>query len=153
MDKRKASFVRRFARKALCRVVLVAALVVPAAAGAAGPGTLICGSTCDGGGGGWTGCTQTEASDSSGIPYVAYYRHYLVVSYCKHAGVITSVDIAAHGCDWQGTAYCSTGPAWLTGGGVGYGYATFTGHATYIGALAGVPFAGTTVVDLTIPWG
>ena len=43
--------------------------------------------------------------------------------------------------------------AWLTGGGVGYGYATFTGHATYIGALAGVPFAGTTVVDLTIPWG
>jgi hypothetical protein len=36
---------------------------------------------------------------------------------------------------------------------VGYAYATYTGHATYVGALAGVPFAGTSVVNLTIPWG
>jgi hypothetical protein len=144
-------------RKALLMIALVAALAVPAGAagatGAASPDSMICGPACDGGGGGWTGCTQTTESDSSGIPYLAYYRHYLVVSYCKQAGVITSAEIVAHGCDWQGTAYCSTGPAWLTGGGAGYGYATFTGHAVYIGALAGVPFAGTTVVNLTIPWG
>ena len=144
-------------RKALVIIALVitalaAAGVLPAA-GVAAPGSVICGTACDGGGGGWTGCTQATASDASGIPYLAYYRHYLVVSYCKQAGVITRIEIAAHGCDWQGTAYCSTGPAWLTGGGVGDGYATFTGHATYIGALSGVPFAGTTVVDLTIPWG
>ena len=57
----------------------------------------------------------------SGIPYIAYYRHYLVVNYCKVNGVITSLGIAAHGCDFQGTAVCSAGPAWQTGGGVGRG--------------------------------
>jgi hypothetical protein len=88
-----------------------------------------------------------------GIPYLSYYRHYLVVNYCKRNGLITSIGIAAHGCDFQGTAACSAGPAWQTSGGVGTGYASFTGHAVYIGALAGVPFAGTSVVNVSIPVG
>jgi len=146
--KRKESIVRN----ALLIIALVAALGVPVAASAAPP-PVICGTPCDGGGGGWTGCTQETVSDSSGIRWLAYYRHYLVVSYCKQNGIITSAGIVAHGCDWEGTALCSAGPAWLTGGGVGSSYATYTGHATYIGALGGVPFAGTSVVNLTILWG
>jgi len=144
-------------RKALLIIAFAAALAVPAvsAAGSSPPGhRILCGGSCDGGGtGGWTGCTQQTVADSGGIPYLARYRHYLVVSYCKQNGVITSTGIQAHGCDWEGTSYCSVGQAWLTGGGVGYGYVSYTGHATYIGALAGVPFAGTSVVDLSIPLG
>ena len=141
-------------RKALLILVVLAALAGPAAVAAKSPPPVVCGGVCDGGGGGgWSGCTSQTASESFGVPWIAYVRHYLVVSYCKVNGVITSVGIAAHGCDYQGTAYCSTGPAWQTGGGVGSGYATFTGHATYIGALGGVPFAGTTVVNLAIALG
>jgi hypothetical protein len=140
-------------RKALLILGVLAALAVPAAATAKSPITVVCGGPCDSGGTGWTGCTSQTASDASGLPYIAYYRHYLVVNYCKVNGVITSLGIAAHGCDFQGTAVCSTGPAWQTGGGVGSGYASFTGHATYVGALAGVPFAGTSVVNLTIALG
>jgi hypothetical protein len=143
-------------RKALVLIAVAAALLVPAAASAAiapGPTGMICGTACDGGGGGFTGCTQVTATDSSGIPWIAYYRHYLVVNFCKQNGAITSLSLAAHGCDWSGTALCNTGAAWLTSGGVGYGWASYTGHAVYVGALAGVPFAGTSVVDLTIPLG
>jgi hypothetical protein len=144
-------------RKALLILGVLAALAVPAAATAAPakapPPPVICGVPCDGGGGGWTGCTSQTATDASGIPFFARYSHYLVVSYCKRAGIITSISIAAHGCDYQGLGFCSTGPAWQTGGGAGSGYATFTGHATYVGTLNGIPFAGTSVVNLTIGWG
>ena len=136
-------------RKTLLILAALAALAIPAAAVAKAP-PVICGGVCDGGGGGWTGCTSQTEADSLGLRYISYYRHYLVVSYCKRNGVITSIGIAAHGCDFEGVAVCSTGPAWQTGGGVGFGYATFTGHATYIGGLGGVPFAGTSVVNLTI---
>ncbi|HEX4678042.1 MAG TPA: hypothetical protein VH210_02390 [Gaiellaceae bacterium] len=138
-------------RKALLILVALAALAIPAAAVAKAPPTVaICGGACDGGGGGWTGCTSQTAADSLGIRYISYYRHYLVVSYCKSNGIITSLGIAAHGCDFEGVAVCSAGPAWQTGGGVGSGYATFTAHATYIGGIGGVPFAGSSVVNLTI---
>ena len=142
-------------RKALLILGVLAALAVPAAATAKAPPVIlaICGGVCDSGGSGWTGCTSQSASESVGVPYLSYVRHYLVVSYCKVNGWITSVGIAAHGCDYQGAAFCSTGPAWQTGGGVGSGYATFTGHATYVGALGGVPFAGTSVVNVSIALG
>ena len=139
--------------KAFVMAALVAALALPVAAQARSGPPVICGTACDGGGGGWTGCTTQTTSSSGGIRFLAYYRHYLAVSYCKRNGVITSLSIAAHGCDYEGVAFCSAGPAWQTGGGVGSGYASFTGHATYIGTLNGVPFAGTDVVNLTISWG
>lgn len=138
-------------RKALLILGALAALAVPAAATAKTPlPSVICGTACDGGGGGWTGCTQQTAVDDLGIRWVAYYRHYLVVSYCKRNGIITSIDIAAHGCDFEGLTVCYPGSAWQTGGGVGSSYATFTGHATYVGGVGGMPFAGTSVVNLTI---
>lgn len=142
-------------RHALLMLGLLAALVLPAAAAAqkAPPPLVICGTACDGGGGGWSGCTQASASDSGGVRYVAGYRHVLVVSYCKRYGIITSLSIAAHYCEATGFIGCSTGPAWLTGGGVGSGYATFTGRATWTGTIAGAPYNSTSVVDLTIPWG
>ena len=77
----------------------------------------------------------------------------LVVSYCKRYGVITSLSIAAHYCDTSGFIGCAAGPAWQTGGGVGSGYASFTGRATWTGTVAGAPYNSTSVVDLTIPWG
>lgn len=143
-------------RKALIVIGVLAALAVPAAASAGAPPVappVICGSVCEGGGGGWSGCTQATASDSGGIPWIAHYNHYLVVSYCKSYGVITSAAIVAHGCSVDGAVYCSAGPAWLTGGGAGYGYATYTGKATWVGAVNGVPWSSTSTVDLTIPWG
>ena len=39
------------------------------------------------------------------------------------------------------------------GGGGGYGYATAKGVATYVGALYGVPWAGTSTADVTVSWG
>src|SRR5207244_13542526 len=113
-------------RKALLLVGLLAALAGPAGAAAQGPiQDVICGAACDGGGGGWSGCTQQEASHSASVWPIASLRHYLVVSYCKSDGTITSISIAAHGCDTSGVASCSPGPSWQTGGGVGSGYATF----------------------------
>lgn len=140
-------------RKALLILAALAALAVPVAATAKTGPPVICGTPCDGGGGGWTGCTQQTAVDDLGIRWVSYYRHYLVVSYCKRNGIITSLGIAAHGCDFEGVAVCYPGSAWQTGGGVGTSYATFTGHATYVGGLGGVPMAGTSVVNLTIKQG
>lgn len=140
-------------RKALLILGVLAAFAVPAAAMAKAPPPVICGTACDGGGGGWSGCTQQTASDSNGIRYISYYRHYLVVSYCKVNGVITSLSVAAHGCDFEGTAVCSTGAAWQTGGGVGAGYATFSARAYYVAALGGVPFAGTSSLNLSIALG
>lgn len=118
-------------RKALLILGVLAALVIPAAAVAKAPPPVICGTACDGGGGGWSGCTQQTEAHSSGIPLLATVRHYLVVSYCKTNGTITSISIAAHGCDVGGIMFCNTGAAWQTGGGVGTGYATFEAHATW----------------------
>ena len=137
-------------RKALLILGVLMALAVPTVATAKTPPPIICGGACDGGGNGYTGCTSQTASESFGIQYLSYVRHYLVVSYCKVNGWITSVSIAAHGCDFQGASYCLNGPAWQTGGGVGSGYATFTGHATYVGTLGGIPFSGTSVVNVTV---
>lgn len=118
-------------RKALLILGFLAVLALPAVATAKSPQPVICGGACDGGGGGWTGCTQQTESHSSGIPLLAQVRHFLVVSYCKRNGTITSISIAAHGCDVGGIMFCSTGAAWQTGGGVGAGYATFEAHATW----------------------
>src|SRR5205809_1055091 len=79
-------------------------------------------------------------------------RHYLVVNYCKRYGIITSVSIAAHGCDTGGLIYCNTGPAWQTGGGVGSSSATFEGHALWIVTTS--PFyTNNDVLYLTVPAG
>jgi hypothetical protein len=146
-------------RKALLILGVLAALAIPAVATAKAPPpkaptpSVICGTSCDSGGSGWTGCSSATASDSQGFRWVSWYRHYLVVNYCKVNGLITSASIAAHGCDYEGVIVCSTGPAWLTSGGVGTGWASFTGHATYIGAIAGVPWAGTSTINVNIPLG
>lgn len=142
-------------RKALLIVGLLAALGVPAGAAAAKPPTpyVLCGSTdCQGSGGGWTGCTQQTVSHSASIPFVASIRHYLVVNYCKSYGIITSVSIAAHGCDAGGFGACSTGPAWQTGGGVGSGSASFEAHAQW--SLTVIPiYNNYDVLTLSIPYG
>jgi hypothetical protein len=143
-------------RKIILILGLLLAVAAPATATAAvgaPPPPVICGTPCDGGGGGWTGCSQQTASDSAGIRWVSWYRQYLVVNYCKVNGWITSLSIAAHGCDYEGVMYCSTGPAWVASGGVGSGWANVTGHATFVGALGGVPWAGTSKVSLSIPLG
>jgi hypothetical protein len=122
-------------RKAFLIIALAAALGLcgTAAAAFAPPGpSVVCGGPCDSGGGGWSGCTQQTESNSASIPLIASVRHYLVVSYCKSNGWITSVSIAAHGCDAGGLVSCSVGPAWQTGGGVGTGYATFEAHAAWV---------------------
>jgi hypothetical protein len=142
----------RLVRKVLLMVGMVLALAVAGTATAAkvpAPDVL-CGASCGQNGGGFTGCSQSTASDSNGIPYIAHYRHYLVVNYCKRYGIVTSVSIAAHGCDIQGLTVCSTGPAWQTGGGVGSSYASFTGHATWWGTINGIPYASSISVNLTI---
>jgi len=119
-------------RKALLILGVLAALAVPAAAAAKAPPTpVICGVACDSGGTGWTGCTNQTASHSASVWPLVSIDHYLVVSYCKVNGWITSISIAAHGCDTSGIASCSAGPAWQTGGGAGTGYATFEAKATW----------------------
>lgn len=140
-------------RKALLILGLVAALAVPAgAAKAASPGDILCGPACDNGNGGWSGCTQQTASRSAGLPWFSKVNHYLVVSYCKRNGTITSISIAAHGCDVSGFAFCQPGPAWQTSGGVGSGYATFEAHATWGVTLAPL-YNNNDVLTLTVPAG
>jgi hypothetical protein len=100
---------------------------------------VICGTACDGGGSGWSGCTTVTGNDQGGVPGIAFWHHYLVVSYCKVNGLITSLSIVAHGCDTSGFAFCHVGPAWVSSGGVGAGWAYLEGHADY----------GTTINRLT----
>jgi hypothetical protein len=141
-------------RKALLIIGLLAALAVPAGAAAAGgPSSgVICGTACDGGGGGWSGCTQLRTSHSASVWPIASISHYLIVSYCKSNGTITSLSVAAHGCDTGGVASCSVGPSWQTGGGVGAGYATFEAHANWF--LYTSPYYNNTdVLTLTVPLG
>jgi hypothetical protein len=143
-------------RKALLILGILAVLAVPAGATAATAPPLpnsICGAPCDGGGGGgWSGCTQQVESHSAGLPFFSSVRHYLVVSYCKQSGTITSISIAAHGCDTGGFAFCRPGASWQTGGGVGYGFATFEAHATWGVTLAPL-YNNSDVVTLTVPVG
>lgn len=123
-------------RRILLVLTVVGALAAPAAAAAgrppipAAPAPAVLTGGGDGNSG-WTGCTQQQVSHGGGLPYAATVRHFLVVSYCKQAGIITSIGIAAHGCDATGVAFCHAGPAWLTGGGVGSGWATFEAHASW----------------------
>jgi hypothetical protein len=144
-------------RKWLVILGLLAALAVPAGASANGGigGSIqdvICTGACDGGGGGWSGCTQIQAAHSASVWPFASLHHFLVVSYCKSNGTITSVSIAAHGCDVGGVAVCHLGPAWQTGGGVGSGYATFEAHANWF--LYTSPYYNNTdVLTLTVPLG
>ena len=114
-------------RKILLVLGLAAALAVPAVAAGKAPPPVACGPQCNNSGG-WTGCTQMTASHSGSAGSLAHIRHFLVVNYCKHYGIITSVSIAAHGCDTSGLVSCHIGPAWQTGGGVGFTSATFEGH-------------------------
>jgi hypothetical protein len=137
-------------RKALLLLGLMAALAVPAVAAAKAPPPVACGPQCTGGGG-WTGCTSTTASHSGSFLFTSI-RHYLVVSYCKSNGIITSLSIAAHGCDTSGLVTCSVGPAWQTGGGVGSSSATFEAHATWI--VTTTPYVtNNDVLTLTVPAG
>ena len=119
-------------RKLLLCLAVAAALAVPAAAVARDdPGDMICGTACDGGGGGWTGCTTATGDDSGGVWGIAGWHHYLDVYYCKVNGWITELSIIAHGCDTSGFAFCNVGPAWVYSGGVGTGWAYVQGHAYY----------------------
>ncbi len=139
-------------RKALLMAGVVMALAMPAAAAAAQePPQVACGPQCNNNGG-WTGCTQLTASHSGGVPFLANVKHYLVVNYCKHYGTITSISIAAHGCDTSGLVSCNTGPAWRTGGGVGFSSATFEAHASWI--VTTTPFyTNNDILTLTVPSG
>jgi hypothetical protein len=124
-------------RKALLILGLLVALAIPAGGD---------------GGTGFTGCTQQTASHSGGLPFFSSVNHYLIVNYCKRQGTITSISIAAHGCDVRGFAFCFTGPAFMTGGGVGSGYATFQAHATWGVTLAPL-YNNNDVITLTVPVG
>jgi hypothetical protein len=133
---RKEEHVRRF----LLGLAVASALAAPAAATAqVGPPPVICGTACDGGGSGWTGCTTVTGNDQGGVPGIAYWHHYLIVYYCKVRGLITKLSIVAHGCDTSGFAFCNLGPAWVSSGGAGAGWAYLEGRAYY----------GTTVNRLT----
>jgi len=138
--------------KLILVLVFSIALLVPAAAVAAPEVPSVVCANCDPSGTGWSGCTQLTADHSTGLPYVSWVRHYLVVSYCKRYGTITTISISAHGCDVKGVAFCHPGAAWQTGGGVGYGYATFEAHATWGVTL--VPFYNSSdTLTLTVPVG
>jgi len=145
---------RRTVFRSLLAFGMVCVLAVAGTATGAPPPVpnVICGTTCGGGGGGWSGCTQLSASHSAGLPYFSSVKHYLVVSYCKSNGWITSISIAAHGCDTSGFAFCHVGAAWQTGGGVGYGYATFEAHATW-GVTAVPLYNNSDTLTLTVPVG
>ena len=126
-------------RKLLFLMALVGALAVPAAGLAQAPAPVICGTACDGGGGS-TGCWQASWWRDRGIQYVDYSHHVVVAQWCKSNGIVTSFQITQHYCNVSGFVQCSVGPAYLTGGGVGFGWVTFVGFAnvqTTPGRLAG----------------
>ena len=141
-------------RKAVLILAALAALALSAVAEAAvtEPSPSVICANCDGGFPGWTGCTQETQSHSASVPLIASVNHFLVVSYCKFNGTITSISIAAHGCDAGGLITCSVGPAWQTGGGVGTGFATFEAHANWVLMLP--PFYNNhDTLNITIPVG
>ena len=142
-------------RKALLMLAVAGALALPVAAGAAPgpqPHVLCGGQTCGSPGGGFTGCADVRVQHSAKVSVVAGITHFLIVHYCKVNGFITSVSIAAHGCDTNGLVACSTGPAWQTGGGVGSTSASFEAHASWHITPLGI-YNGTDVLTLTVPSG
>ena len=140
-------------RKILLCLAVAAALAVPAAASARDtPPDMICG-TCDGGGGGWTGCTSVTGQESGGVWGIAGWHHYLVVYYCKVGGLITQLSIVSHGCDTSGFAFCNVGPAWIYSGGAGTGWAYVQGHAYYgttINRVTGLSYTSVVYVWITL---
>ena len=143
--------------KAVLGLALVAALAVAGGATAAktpGPAQpqVVCTGSCDNGGtGGFTGCTQQQADHSANVG-VATIRHFIIVSYCKNNGWITSLSILAHGCPTGGLVSCDPGPAWISSGGVGSGYATVTAIASWTVRVP--PFlSNSDTLTLSIPIG
>lgn len=140
-------------RKLLLCLAVVAALAVPAVASAKGsPGDMICGTACEGGGGGWTGCTTVTGEESGGVWGIAGWHHYLSVYYCKDQGLITQLSIVVHGCDTSGFAFCHLGPAWVYSGGVGTGWAYVQGHAYYGTTINRVTGLSYTSVVYALVW-
>lgn len=139
-------------RNAILVLVAAVALALPAVAGAAPGSAVLCAQTCSSPGGGFTGCVDQRASHSASVSVVASISHFLVVHYCKVNGRLTSLSIAAHGCDTNGLVACSTGPAWVTGGGVGSTWATLEAHATWHVTPLGI-YTGTDVLTLSVPTG
>ena len=145
-------------RKAVLVLALAAALAAVGGASAAkAPGppahpNVICTGSCDNGGtGGFTGCSQRTAERSANAG-VAAVHHYLVVNFCKNNGWITSLSIAAHGCTTAGLMSCDTGPAYVTSGGVGSGWADIVGYAGWTVLLP--PFiANSDTLNISIPIG
>jgi hypothetical protein len=142
-------------RRIVFCLAVAAALAVPAVASAQdAPPNVICGGSCDWGGGGWTGCTSVTGQESGGVWGIAGWHHYLVVYYCKFGGVLTQLTIVAHGCDTSGFAFCNVGPAWLDSGWVGTGWAYLQGRAYYgttINRVTGLSY--TSNVQIWIPLG
>jgi hypothetical protein len=139
-------------RTALLALAAAVILAMPAAALALPDHDVLCGQSCGGVGGGFTGCADQQAAHSAKVSAVASISHFVVVHYCKLNGRITSLSIVAHGCDTNGLVACSTGPAWVSGGGVGASSATIEAHATW--HVTPLPiYNGTDVVTLTIPTG
>lgn len=136
-------------RRASVLIALMVALALAGAAAAATGPPVTCGPTCDPGGG-YTGCKSLSASHSSSVWAVYSIRHVLVVSYCKKNGVITSISIAAHYCDYSGFVSCSPTVAWRTGGGVGATWATFEAHAQWTVTSLHI-YNNTDVLGLTVP--
>ncbi len=136
-------------RRVLSLLVLVAALAVVGTAAAEPGSSVMCGGSCDPGGG-WTGCKQISGSHSSSTWPVYSIHHVLVVSYCKRNGIITSISIAAHYCDASGLVSCSPTVAWKTGGGVGATWATFEAHANWTVNTLHI-YNNTDVLGLTVP--
>jgi hypothetical protein len=143
--------------KAVLVLGILAALVVVGSASAATPPgpaqpQVVCGGSCGNGGtGGWTGCDQKTVERSANVG-VASVRHYLVVHYCKNNGWITQLSIVAHGCTSGGLVTCNTGPAYVSSGGVGSGWATVTGSAGWTVLLP--PFiANSDTLTFSIPIG
>ena len=137
-------------RKVILGLVLAVALACASVAGATGgpsPHVLCGGQTCTGGQGGYTGCSSAQNNHSADVG-ISAFNHYLVISYCKVNGIITSVSVAAHGCDYRGIAYCTAGSAYLTSGGVGSSTATFVGHAEWF--VPPVPIANSDTVYVTV---
>jgi hypothetical protein len=141
-------------RKILLCLAVAAALAVPAAASARDtPPDTICGTACDGGGDGWTGCTTVTGEESGGVWGIAGWHHYLIVYYCKVRGLITELSIVSHGCDTSGFAFCNVGPAWIYSGGVGTGWAYLQGHAYYgttINRVTGLSYTSVVYVWITL---
>ena len=125
-------------RKVLLIVGLAAALAAPAlvspgaalaANGKPAPPPVICGTACDGGGGGPSGCWQSTYWQDRGVNYLDKIHHYVVVQWCRTNGTFTMFAIVQHGCDTSGFVSCRPTAAYATSGGVGWGWVSFEAHA------------------------